>query len=176
VNRTEKIAEVEYLKGEFKNATNAFLVGFSGLSVLQADELRQKVREAESSFRVVKNRLAKRALAGSPLESLADSFTTSTAVAYNDNDPVGLAKALADFAKDNPALTLRTGIIDGRDVLDTDGIERLAKLPSMPEMRAQLLSLISTPATQLVRLLGTPTTELARVIDARRIKLEEDAG
>ena len=176
MNREEKATEVAYLQEQFKSASNAFLVGFSGLSVEQADTLRRKVRETSSSFRVVKNRLAKRALSGSPMESLADGFTTSTAVAYNDNDPVVLAKALADFAKDNPALVVRSGIIDGKDVLDAEGFEKLSKLPSMPEMRAQLLSLISTPATQLVRLLGTPGTELARVLDARQSKLAEDAG
>lgn len=176
MNRDEKAAEVEYLQEQFKKATNAFLVGFTGLTVGQADQLRRKVRESSSSYRVVKNRLAKRALAGSPLESLADGFTAATAVAYNDNDPVGLAKALADFAKENPALTVRGGIVDGTEVLDAAGFEALSKLPGMPEVRAQLLSLISTPATQLVRLLGTPGTELARVLDARRSKLEEDAG
>jgi large subunit ribosomal protein L10 len=176
VNREEKTTEVAYLQEQFKTANNAFLVGFSGLTVEQADTLRRKVRESSSSFRVVKNRLAKRALDGSPLESLAGGFATSTAVAYNDNDPVVLAKVLADFAKDNPALVVRSGIIGGKDVLDAAGVEQLSKLPSMPEMRAQLLSLISTPATQLVRLLGTPSTELARVLDARRSKLAEDAG
>jgi large subunit ribosomal protein L10 len=176
MNRDEKAAEVEYLQEQFKKATNAFLVGFSGLAVGQVDQLRRKVRESSSSYRVVKNRLAKRALAGSLLESLADQFTTSTAIAYNDNDPVGLAKALAEFAKDNPALTMRGGVIDGMDVLDAKGVEALSKLPGKLEVRAQMLSLITTPATQLVRLLGTPGTELARVIDARRSKLEEDAG
>ena len=176
MNRDEKATEIDYLKDQFKNATNAFLVGFSGLTVGQADELRRKVRESSSTYRVVKNRLAKRALAGSPLEALAGDFTLSTAVAYNDNDPVALAKALAEFAKDNPALIVRGGIIDGKDVLDAGAVEALSKLPGMQELRGQLLNLISTPATQLVRLLGTPGVELARVLDARRGKLEEAAG
>ncbi len=138
------------------------------MSVTQVTELRRKVRDAESSYRVVKNRLARRAIAGSPLEALDGEFKHSTAVAYNDNDPVSLAKALADFAKDNPELDLRAGLVGGTEVLDKSGVEALAKLPGLPELRAKLLSLLNTPATSLVRLLGTPGTQLVRVLDARR--------
>ena len=176
MNRSEKAAEIEYLQGAFKVAQNAFLVSFAGLSVSQMTELRQKLRETNSSYRVVKYRLARRAIEGSALELLSTEFKNSTAVAYNDNDPVALAKALSDFAKDNAALDIRVGVIDGKDVLDHDAIQALAKLPGLPELRAQLLSLLNTPATSLVRLLGTPGTELARVIYARRESLSENAG
>lgn len=176
MNRGEKIAEVDYLQGQFKNAQNAFLVGFAGLTVTQVNELRRKVRAASSSYRVVKNRLAKHALKGTPLALLQDEFRSPTAVAYNDNDPVALAKVLADFAKDHPALDVRMGIIEGKNILDKAGAAALAKLPGMVELRGQLANLLATPATQLVRLLSTPGTQLARVIDARGSKISESAG
>jgi large subunit ribosomal protein L10 len=176
VNRGEKVAEVEYLRGQFKNAQNAFLVGFSTLTVLQIGELRRQVRATSSSYRVVKNRLARHALEGTPLAPLEDEFRSSTAVAYNDNDPVALAKVLADFAKEHPALVVRVGLIEGKTVLDKAGVEALAKLPGMQELRGQLAALLATPATQLVRLLSTPGTQLARVLDARGSKLSESAG
>jgi len=176
VNRGEKSAEVEYLRGQFKTVQNAFLVSFSGLSVMQVNDLRRKVRASSSSYRVVKNRLARHALEGTPLAGLQDHFRNSTAVAYNDNDPVTLAKVLAEFAKDHPALDVRAGIIEGKSILDKGGAAALAKLPGMKELRGQLAVLIATPATQLVRLLSTPAAQLARVIDARGSKLSESAG
>ena len=176
MNRGEKITEVEYLQSQFKGAQNAFLVGFSGLTVMEINELRRKVRGSSSTYRVVKNRLAKKALEGTPLEALQDGFHTSTAVAYNDNDPVALAKVLADFAKDHPALDVRVGLIEGKNVLDKAGAVALAKLPGLLELRGQLVNLLATPATQLVRLLSTPGSQVARVIDARGKNLSESAG
>lgn len=176
MNRGEKIAEVEYLQGQFKGAQNAFLVGFSSLTVLEINELRRQVRATSSSYRVVKNRLARHALEGTPLAPLKDEFRHSTAVAYNDNDPAALAKVLADFSKDHPALEVRVGLIEGKNILDKAGVVALAKLPSLQELRGQLAVLLATPATQLVRLLSTPGTQLARVIDAHGSKISESAG
>lgn len=176
MNRGEKIVEVEYLQGQFKGAQNAFLVGFSSLTVLEINQLRRQVRATSSSYRVVKNRLARHALEGTPLALLKDEFCHSTAVAYNDNDPVALAKVLADFSKDHPALEVRVGLIEGKNILDKAGVIALAKLPGLQELRGQLAVLLATPATQLVRLLSTPGTQLARVIDAHGSKISESAG
>jgi large subunit ribosomal protein L10 len=176
VKRSDKTAEIDYLQGQFQAARHAFLVGFSGLSVGQVSDLRRKVRETGSSYRVVKNRLALRAAKDTPLDLLSGEFRTSTAVAYNDNDPVALAKVLSDFAKDHPALVVRAGVIEGKEVLDGAAVESLAKLPGLPELRAQLLALVQTPATQLVRLLGTPATQVARALDERGKKLSEESG
>jgi large subunit ribosomal protein L10 len=176
VNRTEKAAEIDALQQEFRQARNAFLVGFSGLTVPQVNDLRRKVRESSGSYRVVKNRLALRALQGTLLEPVADRFQGPTAVAYSDGDPVALAKALSGFAKDHPALTLRVAVLEGQQVVDDEGLAALAKLPTLPELRAQLLSLVSTPATQLVRLLSTPATQVARVLKARQEELAEAGG
>ncbi len=176
MNRTEKTAEIEVLRQGFQQAQNAVLVGFAGLTVTQVNELRRKVRDTDSSYRVVKNRLALRAVAGTPLEPLQGRFQGPTAVAYNSGDPVALAKALSEFAKDNPALQLRVGVVEGRQLVEAEGLEALAKLPGLPEIRAQLLSMLQAPAAKLVRLLATPGTQLARALGERQKKLSETAG
>ena len=174
--RADKEAQISQLNERWQPVKNAILVGFTGLTVQQVNELRRKVRDADSSYLVVKNRLASRAAMGTALEPLADGFVGPTAVAYNDNDPVALAKLLSDFAKDNPEITLRAGVIEGSEVLDEGGLKTLAKLPGLPELRAQLLSVMQAPATRLVRLIGTPGTQLAQVIGARKKNLEESGG
>ena len=120
--------------------------------------------------------LALRALEGTLLEPVSNRFQGPTAVAYNDGDPVALAKALSGFAKDHPALSLRVAVLEGQQVVEDEGLVALAKLPSLPELRAQLLSLIQSPASQLVRLLSTPGTQTAQVLKARQEKLAEAGG
>ncbi len=152
---------------EFARVPHVILAAFRGLSVNQAGELRDRIREAGGRYRVIKNRLARRAAAGTPAEPLAERFSGPCGMASHDSDPVSLARALSGFAKKNPEIELLGGLIDSRDLLDAAQIEHLASLPSLDELRAQLLALISTPATTLVRLLSTPGTQLARVLDAR---------
>lgn len=152
----------------FSTTPHVLVASFNGLTVNQANELRGRVRKAGGSFEVIKNRLAKRAATGTPMESLAEHLTGPCAIATHPDDPVGLAKTLTEFAKQAPQLELRHGVIESKDLLDLEGIKQLASLPGLPELRAQLLCLIQTPATMLARLLGTPGTQLARVVDARR--------
>jgi len=173
VNRTEKAQLVEEMNRSFGETPHVILTAFSGLTVNQATDLRSRLRKSGAELRVIKNRLAKRAAAGTPAEALVERFTGPCAVATHASDPVALAKTLADFSKDNPQLELVAGLIDAKDVVDAAGVKRLAALPGLPELRAQLLCLLQTPATQLVRLLGTPGTQVARAIDARREKLEQ---
>ena len=172
MKREQKIAAVEELSETFRENPHVILTAFSGLTVDQATELRRRVRATGGSYRVIKNRLAKRAATGTPVEPLAESMTGPRAIASHASDPVALAKVLSEFAKDNPAIELVAGVVDARDVLDADGVKGLAALPGLQECRAQLLCLIQTPATMLVRLLGTPASQLARVLDARKEKLE----
>lgn len=168
MKRTQKVELVERMSEAFRATPHVVLATFSGLSVNQASELRSKVRAAGGRYQVIKNRLAKRAAQGTPLEPLARRFAGPCGLALHREDPVVLAKTLSEFAKNNPQLTLVGAIVDARSVVDEAGVKDLASLPGLPEMRAQLLALIQTPATTLVRLLGTPGTQLARVLDARR--------
>lgn len=168
MNRAEKVANVEEFNRLFSTAPHLIVAGFRGLTVNQANLLRAKVGEAGGRYRVIQNRLAKRAVQGTAMEKLAESFAGPCAVASHEDDPVALAKVLSDFAKDNPQLELLAGIVDAKDEIDAKGVKQLASLPGLPELRAQLLALVQTPATSLARLLSTPATQTARVIDARR--------
>ena len=174
MNRAEKIALVEEMNQTFSGTPHVILASFRGLTVNQATQLRSRIRQAGGRFSVIKNRLAKLAAAGTPVEALADQFGGPCAIASHESDPVALAKTLAEFSKENPQLKMLAGVVDAKDVLDVQGVKQLATLPGLPELRAQLLALIQTPATQLVRLLGTPGTEMARVLDARREQQEQD--
>ena len=174
MNRTEKEQLVEQLHEELKAAPHVVLVDFRGLSVPAATEFRRKVRAAGSKYRVVKNRLALRAAKDTPLEKIDAQFVGTTGIAWTGDDPVVMAKALVDFAKEFPALKFKAGIVAGEDVLDADGVKALSTMPSLPELRSSLLGLLQAPATKLVRLLGTPATQMAQVLEARKEKIEKD--
>ena len=173
--RADKIDRVEEMKREFAATPHVILATFSGLTVNQATELRTKVRSAGGRYRVIKNRLAKRAAAGTPIELMADRLTGPCALVTHETDPVALAKSVAEFSKANPQLEVLAAVVDAKDVLENKDVKHLASLPGLPELRAQLLSLIQTPATTLVRLLGTPASQIARVVDARAQKEDSDS-
>ena len=171
--RAEKIAFVERLNRKLEASPHVILAGFRGLSVNQANDLRRKVEQVGGSYQVIKNRLAKLAVQGTAAEPLSAQFEGPCALATHESDPVALAKALADCAKDNAQIELHAGLVDAKDLIDAAGVKQLASLPGLPELRAQLLALIQTPATTLVRLINTPGSQIARVLDARR---EEQGG
>jgi large subunit ribosomal protein L10 len=168
VIRDDKEKMVGLLHERFSGAPHAVLAGYRGLTVNSSNELRRKVDRIGGRYMVIKNRLARRAAAGTPLEKLAPRFAGPCAIAIHPSDPIGLAKTISDFVKDNPQIELLGAIVDGVDLVDGEGVKHLAKMPGLPELRAQLLALVNTPATMLVRLIGTPGTQLARVLDARR--------
>ena len=175
MERAQKVAAVERMNEGFNQNPHIILASFSGLTVNQANLLRGKVRDAGGSYTVIKNRLAKRAAAGTQIEPLIEKLSGPCALAMHADDPVLLAKTLSDFAKENPQIELIAGVVDSKDILDVAGVKQLAGMPGLPELRAQLLALIQTPATTLVRLLGTPGMQVARVIDAKAGP-EEAAG
>ena len=115
-SKKQKNEEVEYLKGELGAATNLVVVKYKGLTVEQDSELRGKIRESGSKYRVVKNRLVKIASESTPAEQLAASFDGPTAIAYNSGDPVSLAKALSAYSKANPIFEFKAGMVEGRVV------------------------------------------------------------
>jgi large subunit ribosomal protein L10 len=172
MNRTEKQTLIDTLHEEFGKSPHAILVDYKGLTVPAVTEFRRKVRASGSRYRVVKNSLALRAVKGTPLEKLSAQFDNMTGVAYTGQDPVALAKVLVDFAKDNPNLVFKAGIVAGDQVLDPAGVKALSTMPSLPELRGKLLGLMKAPASQLVRLLNAPASQLARVLSAHKDKLE----
>jgi large subunit ribosomal protein L10 len=119
---------------------HAFLVSLKGMPVPQVTELRRLIRERGGSCEVVRNRLAKRSVAGTPLERLKDHFSGPTAVVFARQDVVALAKVLTDFAKEAPLLELKGGVVEAREV-GSDDINSIANLPTRDELIANLLFL-----------------------------------
>ena len=169
MNRTEKQELIANLHEEFGQSPHAILVDFRGLTVPAVTAFRRKLRATGSRYRVVKNTLALRAIKDTPLESLGPKFDNTTGVAYTGKDPIALAKALVDFAKDNPALVVKAGLVSSQ-MLDAEGVKALSSMPSLPELRAKLLGLLNAPATKLVRLLNTPAGQLVRTLKAHEEK------
>ena len=147
-SRKEKEDEVQHLKKEFTEAENLVVVQFKGLSVEQDTDLRNKVREADSKYRVVKNRLAKISAEGTPAEELAASFDGPTAIAYNSGDPVALAKALSAYAKANPVFEFKAGMVEGR-VVEISTLAEIAAMPSHEELIATVMYLVNAPAQRI---------------------------
>ncbi len=167
MNRTEKTAFVDELRATFARP-HVILASFRGMTANQTNDLRRRIRTAGGTYRVIKNRLARRAAAGTPSEQLGGRFRGPCAVVAHDTDPLVLAKVLTEFAKDHPQLEVVAGVIDAAAVAEPATIRALATMPALPQLRAQLLALLQTPGTMLVRLLQTPATQVARVVEARR--------
>lgn len=164
MDRTQKEEQVSSLRETFEGAELVVVTHYSGLTVAEMGELRGQMREAGASFKVTKNRLTKLALAGTKFEGLSEMFSGPTAIAYS-SDPVSAAKASVNFSKSNEKLVVLGGAM-GEESLDVNSIKALATLPSLDELRAKLVALISTPATRIAGVLQAPAGQVARVIGA----------
>ena len=170
MNRNEKAELIETLQSTLSEATAVVVTHQTGLTVAESSDLRGRMREAGAGFKVTKNRLTKIALQGTKYEDITDLFTGPTAMGTSA-DPVSAAKTLVAFAKENDKLTIVGGALDGK-VLDRAGVEALAKLPSLDELRASLVGLLNAPATKVARVAQAPAAKLARVIQARADQLQ----
>ncbi len=162
-SKGKKKEELEALKKELESAKNLFVAQFQGMTVAQDTELRHKIRDTKSKYRVVKNTLGKKAAEGTPAEQVSKTFDGSTAIAYNANDPVSLAKALTAYAKTNPLFTFKAGIVEGR-VINLADIGSIAAMPSKEELIAKLLFLINAPAQRLAVAINGVARNLAVVL------------
>ena len=170
MNRNEKAELIETLQSTLSEATAVVVTHQTGLTVAESSDLRGRMRKAGAGFKVTKNRLTKIALQGTKYEDITDLFTGPTAMGTSA-DPVSAAKTLVAFAKENDKLTIVGGALDGK-VLDKAGVEALAKLPSLDELRASLVGLLNAPATKVARVAQAPAAKLARVIQARADQLQ----
>jgi large subunit ribosomal protein L10 len=176
MQRTEKERVVTELAEQLRSTESLIVADYRGLTNSQLQELRAKLRGSGARFQVVKNTLTRRAVEEVGSEALLALLEGPTAIAFveTDGDPVAVAKALSDTARDTKVLTLRGGLLAGTTI-DADAIEALAKLPTPDVIKSQLVGVIVAPLTGLVSLLAAPVRDLVGLIDARIAQLEEGA-
>jgi len=170
VDRAEKKAAIAALNGVFK-ATNVVVVAhYSGLTVVQMQALRRQMKQAGAAVKVAKNRLAKIALEGTDVASIAPLLKGPALIATS-SDPVAAPKVAVDFAKAHGKFVILGGAM-GKTALNPDGVKALASLPSLDELRARLIGLLVAPATKIAQLTNAPAAKLARVVQAYAAKGE----
>jgi large subunit ribosomal protein L10 len=159
----KKQEELNQLKKDLAEAKNLIVAQFQGITVEQDTDLRSKLRATNSKYRVVKNTLAKIATQGTPAEKLAAALKGPTSIAYNNSDPVALAKALTAYAKANPVFVFKTGMVEGR-VVNLSDLNAIASLPSKEELIAKLMFLLNAPAQRIAVATNGVARNLAVVI------------
>ncbi len=175
LTRAQKEQQVATMREKFARATSIIVADYRGLSVKQATALRSELRstgEGNYEYQVVKNSVLKLACDGAETEALSELFIGPSAVAMSYGEPAGLAKLLVGYSKENEVFELKGGFLDGQPI-ETSEIQRLATLPSLDQLRGQLVGLLNAPATKLVRLLNEPAGQLARLMKAREGALTE---
>ena len=164
MDRAQKAGAVADLKQTFSSVGVVVVTRNNGMTVAQSTRLRNAMREAGATYKVSKNNLAKIALNGSDYGSLADLLTGPTGLATSV-DPVAAAKVAVDFAKTVDKFEIVGGAM-GATALDVAGVQALATLPSLDELRAKIVGLIVAPATKIATLAQAPGAQLARVLKA----------
>jgi large subunit ribosomal protein L10 len=160
MNREEKATAIEEIAADIEAAEAIFAVDYRGISVPQAAELRSKLREADASFRIVKNRLTKIAAGKAGEERLAGLLQGPTALTFVRGDTAQAAKAITSFNKEHDVLTFKGGFMDGTS-LDEDAFKAISRLPGREVLNGQLAGVVASPLTGLVRGLGSMIQGLA---------------
>ena len=168
MDRAQKSEAIETLKGVFDGAGAVVVTHYMGLTVAEMTDLRGRLRKEGASLQVVKNTLAQKALAGSKGEAGDALFKGPVAIAYAP-DPVSAAKVVTEYAKGNEKFSV-VGAFMGQTVLDQKGVGALATLPSLDQLRSQIIGLINAPATKIAGVLQAPAGQLARVFNAYATK------
>jgi len=168
MDRAQKQEAIETLKGVFDGAGAVVVTHYLGLTVAEMTDLRGRLRQEGAQLKVVKNTLVQKALDGSVGEAGDALFKGPVAIAYAP-DPVSAAKVATQYAKDNEKFKV-VGAIMGETVLDAKGVDALAKLPSLDQLRGKLIGLIQAPATRIAGVVQAPAAQLARVFSAYAAK------
>ena len=172
--KTDKERIVTELAADLNAAETLIVADYRGLTNKQLEALRDELLKHGARFRIVKNTLTRRAAEQAGAEALLVMLEGPTAIAFveSSGDPAAVAKALAATAKESNVLTLRGGMLEGK-TLSGDEVDRLATLPPVDVLRAQLVGAIVAPITQLLALVSAPLRDLRGLIDARIEQLEE---
>eukprot|EP01099_Mayorella_cantabrigiensis_P008419 TRINITY_DN7921_c0_g1_i1.p1 TRINITY_DN7921_c0_g1~~TRINITY_DN7921_c0_g1_i1.p1 ORF type:complete len:167 (+),score=19.29 TRINITY_DN7921_c0_g1_i1:202-702(+) len=165
MDRSQKEELVSHMRDTLQQATSIVVARQTGLTVAEATQLRRNMREAGAEFKVLKNSLAQIAVKGTNLEGISPYFQGPAALGYSQ-DPVAAARVLSKFADKNDKLLIVGGYLDGQ-VLDAKAVKALASLPSLNELRSNIIAVISAPATQLAILAKEPARRVAYLLAAR---------
>ena len=175
MEKAKKIEQSTELRQRIEDVGALVVVEFSGLTVAEAEDLRGRFREAGCSYKVYKNSVIKYAVDGTKHAPLGAILKGTSGLAYHEDDPGAPARIAKEFIKDHEDhFSIKGGVIDG-ELLDVGGVERLAAMPGPLELKAQLLALLNTPATQMVRVLNAPAQNLLNVLNAKKDKDAEAA-
>lgn len=164
VDKAAKTELVSTLNGVFNTTGVVVVAHYAGLTVADMQKLRSQMKQAGATVKVAKNRLAKIALEGTDVASIASLLKGPTLLAYS-NDPVAAPKVAVEFAKANDKLVILGGAM-GATALNANSVKALASLPSLDELRAKLVGLVQAPATKIAQLANAPAGKLARVFGA----------
>jgi large subunit ribosomal protein L10 len=174
LDRAAKTELVSSLGEVFKSTTVVVVAHYSGLTVAQMQVLRRQMKQAGASVKVAKNRLARIALEGSEVASIAPLLKGPALIAFS-GDPVAAPKVAVDFARTNERFVILGGAM-GKTALDPNGVRALAALPSLDELRARIVGLIQAPATKIAQVVTAPAAKVARVVQAYASKSAEGAA
>ena len=173
MDRQQKERQVAELAQRLRNSETLIVADYRGLTMPQIDDLRTKLLEQGVRFTVVKNTLTRRAAEEAGAEHLLALLEGPTAIAFLEagGDPVAVAKALQDAARDRQVLGVRGGVLQGRPITSED-VAELAKLPQFDVLRGQVLGAITAPLTTIIGLFTAPLRDLVGLIDARIEQLQ----
>ena len=169
MKRSDKNNFVGNIKDELMNSSSIIVAHYSGLSVSETDELRKEMRNNGTKFKITKNRLTKLALSETQFKDIADLFTGPTAIAYS-SDPVAPAKVAVNFEKKFKNFKIIGGGYNGEKI-DKQKINFLATLPSLDELKGQIIGLIMAPAQKIASIVKEPGGQLARLMSLRSKQL-----
>jgi large subunit ribosomal protein L10 len=174
--RETKAQDLAALTESLQRSTSAMVVSFTGLTVAKDQEFRSSLREAGAEYQVVKNTLARIAVKGTQFEDASEHFKGVTAIAWTENDPVILTKAITKFMKDNADVyTFKTGVVDGR-LVNLSQVNEIASLPSKDELISKLLWVLNAQAQRIVTVINAVPRDLAVVIKQIGEQEGRDAG
>ncbi len=175
ISKQQKEELVAQYKDLIAKSDALILTEYTGMAVKDMEDLRSKIREVDGAFYVTKNTLLKLALEESGASFSEEMLTGQVATGFAFGEAPALAKALVDYADDGEKLTIKGGILQ-LEILSNDQIEALAKLPSLDELRAQILGLISAPSRDLVSIIASGVRQVVNVVDAYAKSEEAEAA
>lgn len=175
MNREQKAAFVDEIRGRFAEAPLVILTEFKGSTVKELDQIRRACEPAGVHFRVVKNTLCRLAIDGTEKEELAPHFRGNVGVLFAGDDPIAAAKVFRDLVKANDKLQAKAGFFEG-DVLDAKGVVAVADLPSREELLTVLLRTVIEAPRQVLGVLQAPARDLLYLLQNYAKKLEDEGG